>query len=208
MDKLESPLLEQLRKLTPEQLSRLADEHQVMRLYNLLDEAKAVFSKCFAAKKKGTLPPEKLDAYCRGLLDDFGKECQWAKGWVREEHATNPAVSPDTKNDYLKDWTTFIDEIYKWLKAALKKGKADFIEYKQLVNQRDGLFERGTLFYQAHLEHCEADLGKVVLAKKKQNAARSKTAKIVRCTKNLFEKGWAIFTKSFWEALLERVWPK
>lgn len=36
----------------------------------------------------------------------------------------------------------------------------------------------------------------------------SKWRRIITCLKKVVEKGWQIFTKSFWESILERMWPK
>lgn len=40
------------------------------------------------------------------------------------------------------------------------------------------------------------------------NATPAKGWGITTLFKNIIEKGWQIFTKSFWEAVLDRVWPK
>ena len=140
MDNSKSPLLELLRK-------HYDDDYQPKRLYNLLDEAKALLKRCF--KHKGN------EKYARLELDGFSKECQWAKGWIRDEHAKNPALSVGEKDRYLKDWVAYIDRIYQWLQSSFRKGKADFIEYERLQNIRDGLFERSSIFYQAAITQYE-----------------------------------------------------
>jgi len=35
-----------------------------------------------------------------------------------------------------------------------------------------------------------------------------KRQRFVNCAKKIIEKGWQIFTKSFWETVFDRVWPK
>jgi hypothetical protein len=41
-----------------------------------------------------------------------------------------------------------------------------------------------------------------------QKATSAKGCGVWTCIKKVVEKGWQIFTKSFWEAVLDRVWPK
>ena len=45
-------------------------------------------------------------------------------------------------------------------------------------------------------------------AEAKQNTFPSKFVKTTGRLKHVAEKGWQIFTKSFWEAFFDRVWPK
>ena len=41
-----------------------------------------------------------------------------------------------------------------------------------------------------------------------ENSTLSRWAKLKGWLKHVAEKGWQIFTKSFWEAVFDRVWPK
>jgi hypothetical protein len=54
----------------------------------------------------------------------------------------------------------------------------------------------------------KADLPSEQPTETKRNAAPAKGWGITTLFKNIIEKGWQIFTKSFWEAVLDRVWPK
>ena len=125
------------------------DNYQPKRLYKLLDEAKALVKRCF--KFKGN------EKYAALQLDNFHQECQWAKGWIREEHAKNPSLSTEAKDNYLKDWIEYIDKIYQWLQSAFRNGKGDRFKYERLKNLRDGLFERASVFYQAEIFHLKTE---------------------------------------------------
>lgn len=41
-----------------------------------------------------------------------------------------------------------------------------------------------------------------------RNTTHAKRRGVITCLKKVVEKAWQIFTKSFWESVLERVWPK
>ncbi|MHC4460868.1 MAG: hypothetical protein ACYS6W_15925 [Planctomycetota bacterium] len=45
-------------------------------------------------------------------------------------------------------------------------------------------------------------------AKTEQDTTPAVQRGIITCLKKVVEKAWQIFTKSFWESVLERVWPK
>jgi hypothetical protein len=45
-------------------------------------------------------------------------------------------------------------------------------------------------------------------AEAEQNTIPAKRWRIWTCVKKVAEKGWQIFTKSFWETLFERIWTK
>ena len=49
---------------------------------------------------------------------------------------------------------------------------------------------------------------KRLVAEKRQNATLSKFAKTKDWLKHVVEKGWQIFTRSFWEAVLDRMLGK
>lgn len=49
---------------------------------------------------------------------------------------------------------------------------------------------------------------KQFVSERRENSAFSKLAKIKIWIKYLAEKGWLIFTKSFWDAVLEKYGPK
>lgn len=52
------------------------------------------------------------------------------------------------------------------------------------------------------------DLSPEKPAETEQCTALSKFRRIIICLKKVVEKAWQIFTKSFWESVLERVWPR
>ncbi len=138
------------------------DYYQVNRLYKLLDEAKAFVERCFGCGHFY------YDKYVGLELDAFGRECQWAKDWIRKEHAETTALSIDAKTSYLKEWTDYIDKIYQWIQSAFHNGKADDFEYERLRNLRDGLFHHIALFYDAEISHKKDEI------KRLQNQQKNK----------------------------------
>jgi hypothetical protein len=147
----------------------LDPDFEVKRLYNLLEHAKQVFARSLKAKKGGVVPADKIDQYCKMLLDKFAADCQWATDYVRQEYHNAP-ISAELKYHYHSAWSDFIGHIYDWLKYAFDNTKADFIEYEKLKSKRDDLFEQGAILFKAANDKLES---KIQILERGHNAPSS-----------------------------------
>ena len=119
------------------------------RAYRLPDLAKDTLRRCQKNKDN--------DKFCKKLLNDFNNECQWAESWFQDEVANNKAITPEIRDQFLKDFGEFTVDIMKWLKKATRKSKADFIQFLTLERKRDSLFNRSASYYQASIDKAKKD---------------------------------------------------
>lgn len=123
------------------------DDYQLRRLYALLDKAKIIIGKCLKNRND--------DKYIESQINEFRNECQWAKGFIREEFNSTKkekveenVLPVEVTDKYIDDWKNYIAKMIEWIKKAIQNGKYDRWEYEQLYNLRDSLIERASNFYQ------------------------------------------------------------
>jgi len=117
------------------------------KLYNLLDSV-LIFLRIYLERQRNR------DCY-KQLRDAFSDNCNWALKVIAQTHIKNPAVTVETKDGYLRDWTDYIDGMYKLVQSVSQKTGFDLLEYDRLKNIRAGLFERGKIYFQAVITYFE-----------------------------------------------------
>lgn len=96
-------------------------------------------------------------------------------------------------------------ELQRFEREDLQRLKARLVQRCNVQNPNDLTWDD----ILAHIrEQVQADLANIKLTESVGNATPAKEWWITTLFKSIIEKGWQIFTKSFWEAVLDRVWPK
>lgn len=90
-------------------------------------------------------------------------------------------------------------------------GSEELGKIKAFLIQKCGMRDPTNLTWNQILDHLEVYLHSQKAeqaAETKQNTTHAGQRGIITCLKKVGEKALQIFTKSFWDAVLERVWPK
>ncbi len=136
----------------------------------------------------------------------FVKEALDLGAFNRPEHITlrkhtELRLSHKDVNPYISAW----GEIVLWLKYK----KPPFPPSEDIAKNFSADCE---IFAKAILDEVEAIQKKQqpepTSSETEQNTTPAKCLGIWTRIKKIFEKGWQIFTKSFWEVVLDRVWHK
>ncbi len=155
------------------------------------------------------------DAEFQALLDKYNEEFAAAEPTNELTDKGLKAIEEAKAADQLQRKCEYARNLSK----AIMKRMSDttdselFKTAKKILDLLDEI-ESGNKSRWRELDTTTYTLVQLCRAKRKQPAETEKGATPAKrrwmptCICKIFEKGWQIFTKSFWESLFERMWPK
>ena len=117
--------------------------------------------------------------------------------WIEDEPHLGYPASPDDERLRQKD---YIRE-RRWDQLISRATEKELDSYEKHSREKLTYLERV-------FQHVKADLPAKEPAEAEREATPGRWQRFVSCAKKVVEKGWQIFTKSFWEAVLDKMLPK